>query len=69
MKRTSNCRCSKKLTPWRYRAFVTNTKVGRLAFLEARHRAHARVEDRIRHAKDTGLGRIPSREFVTDRFG
>ena len=48
---------------WRYQAFVTNTKVGQLAFLEARHRAHARVEDRIRHAKDTGLGRFPSREF------
>jgi hypothetical protein len=27
--------------------------------LEARHRAHARVEDRIRVAKDTGLGRPP----------
>ena len=34
-----------------------------LAFLEARHRAHARVEDRIRHVKDSGLGRFPSREF------
>lgn len=32
-----------------------------LAFLEARHRAHARVEDRIRHGKDSGLGRFPSR--------
>ncbi len=48
---------------WRYQAFVTNTRTGQLAFLEARHRAHARVEDRIRHAKDTGLGRFPSREF------
>jgi hypothetical protein len=48
---------------WRYQAFVTNTAVGQLAFLEARHRAHARVEDRIRHAKDSGLGRLPSREF------
>ena len=48
---------------WRYQAFVTNTKVGQLAFLEARHRAHARVEDRIRHAKDSGLGRFPSRQF------
>jgi hypothetical protein len=49
---------------WRYQAFVTNTKRGQLAFLEARHRAHARVEDRIRHAKDSGLGRFPSREFA-----
>jgi hypothetical protein len=46
---------------WRYQAFVTNTPAGQLALLEARHRAHARVEDRIRHAKDTGLGRLPSR--------
>ena len=48
---------------WRYQAFVTNTTTGQLAFLEARHRAHARVEDRIRHAKDSGMGRFPSREF------
>jgi hypothetical protein len=26
---------------WRYQAFVTNTATGQLAFLEARHRAHA----------------------------
>jgi hypothetical protein len=32
---------------WRYTAFVTNTQVGALQWLEARHRAHARVEDRI----------------------
>lgn len=49
---------------YRYQAFVTNTRVGQLAFLEARHRAHARVEDYIRHAKDTGLGRFPSRELA-----
>ena len=48
---------------WRYQAVATNTTTGQLAFLEARHRAHARVEDRIRHAKDSGLGRFPSREF------
>jgi hypothetical protein len=49
---------------WRYTAFVTNTPVGQLQWLEARHRAHARVEDRIRCAKDTGLRRLPSREFA-----
>jgi hypothetical protein len=48
---------------WRYQAFATNTTTGQLPFLEARHRAHARVEDRIRHAKDTGLGRLPSRDW------
>ena len=48
---------------WRYQVIATNTTSGQLAFLEARHRAHARVEDRIRIAKDSGLGRFPSREF------
>ena len=49
---------------WRYTAFITNTTTGQLQWLEARHRAHARVEDRIRCAKDTGLRRLPSREFA-----
>lgn len=52
---------------WRYQAIATNTKAGQLPFLEARHRAHARVEDRIRHAKDTGLGRFPSRDFAINQ--
>ena len=52
---------------WRYQAVATNTTTGQLAFLEARHRAHARVEDRIRHAKDTGLNRFPSREFAINQ--
>src|SRR5436853_7077490 len=45
-------------------AFATDTSFGQLARLDARHRAHARVEDRIRCAKDTGLRRLPSREFA-----
>ena len=51
---------------WRYQAVATNTPLatgGQVAFLEARHRAHARVETRIRHAKDSGIGRFPSREY------
>jgi len=52
---------------WRYQAVATNTTTGQLAFLEARHRAHARVEDRIRCAKDSGLGRFPSREFTINQ--
>lgn len=39
---------------WRYTAFATDTGVGQHAWLDARHRAHARVKDRIRTAKDTG---------------
>jgi len=49
---------------WRFQAFATDTAVGQLAHLEARHRAHARVEDRIRCGKDTGFGRFPSRVFA-----
>lgn len=49
---------------WRYTAFATDTALGQLAHLDARHRAHARVEDRIRTAKDTGLDHFPSRAFA-----
>jgi hypothetical protein len=49
---------------WRYQCLATDTPTGQLAFLEARHRAHARVEDRIRNVKQSGLGRFPSREFT-----
>jgi len=52
---------------WRYQAVATNTPLkagGQVAFLEARHRAHARIETQIRHAKDTGIGRFPSREYA-----
>ena len=52
---------------WRYTAFATDTRVGQLARLDARHRAHARVEDRIRCAKDTGLDHFPSRSFAINQ--
>jgi hypothetical protein len=52
---------------WRYTAFATDTALGQLAHLDARHRAHARVEDRIRCAKDTGLDRFPSRSFAINQ--
>jgi hypothetical protein len=52
---------------FRYQAFATNTATGQLGFLETRHRAHARVEDRIKQAKDTGLGRFPSREYAINQ--
>ena len=45
----------------RYQAFTTTTDRGQTAFLEARHRVHARDEDRIRTGKDTCLGHLPSR--------
>jgi DDE family transposase len=47
----------------RVTGFLTNTGVGgpghQLADLELRHRRHARVEDRIRAAKDTGMRNLP----------
>jgi Transposase DDE domain group 1 len=48
---------------WRYQCLATDTPTGQLAFLEARHRAHARVEDRVKAIKQTGMGRFPSRQF------
>jgi Transposase DDE domain group 1 len=52
---------------WRYTCFATDTPVGQHAWLDARHRSHARVEDRIRTGKDTGLGRFPSRQFAINQ--
>ncbi len=49
---------------WRYTCFATDTRTGQHAWLDARHRAHARVEDRIRCGKDTGLRRFPSKLFA-----
>ena len=47
----------------RVTAFITDTShgvvEGQLAGLELRHRQHARVEDRIREAKATGLRNLP----------
>jgi Transposase DDE domain group 1 len=47
----------------RITGFLTNTNAGgpghQLADLELRHRRHARVEDRIRAAKDTGIRNLP----------
>ena len=45
---------------WRYQLLATNTPGRQPDFLEARHRAHARVEDRVRWGKTTGLDHLPS---------
>ncbi len=54
----------------RVTAILTNTPTtgpgavpGQAAGLELRHRQHARVEDRIREAKATGLRNLPCRAF------
>ena len=51
----------------RVTGFLTDTPngviAGQLAGLELRHRQHARVEDRIRQAKATGLANLPFNSF------
>lgn len=44
--------------------FATNTRGGRIAELELRHRMRARAEDRIRGLKDCGLRNLPLHEFA-----
>jgi len=51
----------------RFTAFLTDTIGGQLADLEVRHRSHARVEDRIRTAKATGLRNLPCRGYAENR--
>jgi hypothetical protein len=43
----------------RYQVFVTNQPGSSIAWLELVHRQHARVEDRIRAAKATGMANLP----------
>jgi Transposase DDE domain group 1 len=56
----------------RITGFLTNTAHGgpgrQLADLELRHRRHARVEDRIRAAKDTGLRNLPFHDADQNRI-
>jgi len=56
---------------WRFQVLLTDTGHGvvahQLAGLEVRHRAHARVEDRIRAAKATGLVNFPCRALPENR--
>jgi DDE family transposase len=45
----------------RFQLIVTNTKVGQIAWLDARHRSHVHVENDVKQAKDLGLNNWPSR--------
>ncbi len=55
---------------WRYTLWVSNVPAqlrgwrGQLGYIDAAHRAHARVEDGIRTGKDCGIGKFPSRDFA-----
>jgi hypothetical protein len=55
---------------WRYSLWVTNLPAAlrgwraNPAYIDAAHRVHARVEDRIRTGKDTGIGHFPSESLA-----
>jgi Transposase DDE domain group 1 len=53
----------------RHQVFLTDSprSACSVQLLELRHRAHARVEDRIRTGKDSGFGRFPSRHFAINQ--
>jgi Transposase DDE domain group 1 len=49
---------------YRFQAILTDQADNDIAVIECRHRQRARVEDRIRDDKDTGLAKFPFREFA-----
>ena len=57
---------------WRYSLHASNLPVtvrgwrGQLAYIDAAHRVHARVENCIRTGKDTGIGRFPSHDLAVN---
>lgn len=50
---------------WRHQVIVTN-QAGDAVALEARHRGHANVENRIKNLKDLGQARFPFTAFVAN---
>ena len=59
---------------WRYEAFATNSPPTRsdedphevTAWLDGRHRVHARVEDHFKDGNTTGAKRLPSKKFAVN---
>ena len=52
---------------YRFQAILTDQADGDIAIIERRHRQRARVEDRIRDDKDTGLAKLPFKEFALNQ--
>src|SRR5205814_786032 len=48
---------------YRFQTFLTDQDDSDIAVLERRQRQRARVEDQIRDDKDTGLAKLPSKDF------
>lgn len=51
----------------RFQVFITDSTDPDIVYLEARHRGHARVEDRIRNGKATGLNNFPFCDFAPNQ--
>jgi hypothetical protein len=49
---------------YRFQATLTDQHEQNVAIIERRHRQRAHVEDRIRDDKDTGLAKLPFKEFA-----
>jgi hypothetical protein len=49
---------------YRFQAILTDQRDADIAVMERRHRQRARVEDRIRDDKDTGLSKFPFKAFA-----
>jgi hypothetical protein len=49
---------------YRFQAILTDHTNDDIAAIECRHRQRARVEDRIRDGKDTGLQKLPFKKFA-----
>ena len=49
---------------YRFQAILTDQDETDIAIIERRHRQRARVEDRIRDDKDTGLAKFPFKQFA-----
>lgn len=52
---------------WRHTAFITNTATADPVVLEVRQRGHARVEDRVRCWKATGMLNPPFEDYVRNQ--
>jgi hypothetical protein len=51
---------------WRHQVFMTDRRGEDIAPLDLDHRGHARVEDRVRCGKDTGMRNLPFRDFAAN---
>ncbi|ASW57342.1 IS1380 family transposase [Plantactinospora sp. KBS50] len=69
-----NLTALEKRTGWRYQIVATNiTRIAGVPgshqpqWLDALHRAHAGVEDHVRHGKATGLRNLPSKDWTVNQ--